>query len=795
MVSRSEACPCGSGKKYKRCCGANGGRATAPATRPGAPVSGFALAHQMFMQRHFGEAERLCEQALAAEPGHVDGWFLYAAAALEQQHFELALSAMQRLAGIAPRRPEVHFNIGHIRERRGDTAAAIAAYREAVRLAPAYSQAWNGLATCLRAGGQLAASIDAYREAARITPNVASAWSNLGVALKAGGQFDEALASFTRALECDARYAPAHNNLGNLYGARGDYVAAEASLRAALRLDAGFADAHLNLAGVLRQTGRFGEALTAFRQALRLQPESEIAWAAFIDGLQGFRCSADDARLRDDLVRALARPAVDPLSVVPVAVSLLKHTPGLAPLIAATSDQDEIAPGGFNTRFDAWFADPLLGALLEVAVIADWALEAALCRLRRSLLQAASDGAALSTSVQAFCVRLALQCLLTEYIYPETPEEAAQVQVLALRIESRPAGAAADAADLAIYACYRPLSGLCNQAHIDGNDPALARLLYAHIGAPLEEVRLRERLTHLGKISDDVSRAVQTQYEEHPYPRWEKVGMRGAQPLAQVVRAVAAHLQAPPSVNLEAPRVLVAGCGTGRHPIQTATRIAGARVLAVDLSGASLGYAMRKAQALKVDNLEFMQADILQLGSLATEFDLVESFGVLHHMRDPLAGWKVLTGLLKPGGLMLIGLYSERARAPVVACREFVRRRGYANTTAAIRQFRQDLVRTGTPEVVAAIKNSPDFYSVSNCRDLIFHVQEHRYTLPQIDAMGKSLGLRCLGMDLDDRALYAGPAGEETRLPALDDLAGWDRFEQAHPQAFGSTYKIWWQKA
>ncbi|HEX4326199.1 MAG TPA: tetratricopeptide repeat protein [Burkholderiales bacterium] len=791
MVSRSDACPCGSGKKYKRCCGARDGRAAAPVARPGPPISGFALAHQMFMQRRFGEAEHLCEQALAAEPGHVEGWFLYAAAALEQQHFEPALSAMQRLAAIAPRRPEVHFNIGHIRERQGDSAAAIAAYREAVRLAPDYGQAWNGLANCLRAGGALAASIAGYREAARIAPNAAPAWSNLGVALKAAGQFDEAMASFKRALECDARYAPAHNNLGNLYGASGDHVAAEASLRAALRLDAGFADARLNLAGILRQTGRFGEALTEFRQALRLQPESEVAWAAFADGLQGFRCNADDAQLRSDLVRALARPAVDPLSLVPVAASLLKHTPGLAAIIAATADQEEIAPA----RLDACFADPLLGALLEVAVIADWELEAALCSVRRSLLRAASEGTALNPSARAFCVRLALQCLLTEYVYPETPEEAAQAQALAQRIESRPAGTAANAADLAIYACYRPLSGLRNQEGIAGDDPALVRLLYAHLGAPLEEARLRERLKHPGEISDEVSRAVRTQYEEHPYPRWEKVGMRGVQPLAQVVRAVAPQMQVPPAVNLEAPQVLVAGCGTGRHPIQTATRIAGARVLAVDLSGASLGYAMRKAQALQVDNLEFMQADILQLGSVGREFDLIESFGVLHHMRDPLAGWKVLTGLLKPGGLMLIGLYSERARVPVAACREFVREHGYANTTAAIRQFRQDLVRAGTPEVVAAIKNSPDFYSASNCRDLIFHVQEHRYTLPQIDAMGKGLGLRCLGMDLDDRALYAGLPGEEIQLPALDDLAGWDRFEQAHPQAFGSTYKIWWQKA
>ena len=50
-------------------------------------------------------------------------------------------------------------------------------------------------------------------------------------------------------------------------------------------------------------------------------------------------------------------------------------------------------------------------------------------------------------------------------------------------------------------------------------------------------------------------------------------------------------------------------------------------------------------------------------------FDLVESSGVLHHMEDPQEGWRILTGLVKPGGLMKIALYSEIARQDVVAAR------------------------------------------------------------------------------------------------------------------------------
>jgi 2-polyprenyl-3-methyl-5-hydroxy-6-metoxy-1,4-benzoquinol methylase len=55
-------------------------------------------------------------------------------------------------------------------------------------------------------------------------------------------------------------------------------------------------------------------------------------------------------------------------------------------------------------------------------------------------------------------------------------------------------------------------------------------------------------------------------------------------------------------------------------------------------------------------NIEYGQADILKLGSLGRSFDLIESSGVLHHLADPLAGWRVLLSLLRPGGFMMIGL-------------------------------------------------------------------------------------------------------------------------------------------
>jgi len=75
--------------------------------------------------------------------------------------------------------------------------------------------------------------------------------------------------------------------------------------------------------------------------------------------------------------------------------------------------------------------------------------------------------------------------------------------------------------------------------------------------------------------------------------------------------------------------VLIAGCGTGRHSTEIARRLKGTRILAVDLSLTSLGYAKRQTRALELDNIEYGQADILQLTSLGRSFDVIEAVGSL----------------------------------------------------------------------------------------------------------------------------------------------------------------------
>ena len=157
-------------------------------------------------------------------------------------------------------------------------------------------------------------------------------------------------------------------------------------------------------------------------------------------------------------------------------------------------------------------------------------------------------------------------------------------------------------------------------------------------------------------------------------------------------------------------------------------------VLALDLSLSSLTYALRKTRELGVRNIEYIQGDILELKNfgMCKDFDVIESVGVLHHMDDPLSGWKALVDILRIGGLMKIGLYSNVARQHIIEARGQIARKKYTGSSDDIRRYRGEILnadRQSDSEIIKVLDSS-DFYSLSACRDLLFHVQEHQFTLP-----------------------------------------------------------------
>ena len=106
-----------------------------------------------------------------------------------------------------------------------------------------------------------------------------------------------------------------------------------------------------------------------------------------------------------------------------------------------------------------------------------------------------------------------------------------------------------------------------------------------------------------------------------------------------------------------------------QNSIGTSSIFSNSDVLAIDLSLKSLSYALRKTKEFGISNINYMQADILDIELIDRKFDIIESSGVLHHMEKPLIGWEKLTKCLKSGGLMRIALYSKYARKDIAKTR------------------------------------------------------------------------------------------------------------------------------
>ena len=186
-----------------------------------------------------------------------------------------------------------------------------------------------------------------------------------------------------------------------------------------------------------------------------------------------------------------------------------------------------------------------------------------------------------------------------------------------------------------------------------------------------------------------------------------------------------------------------------------------------------------------------MQADILQLNKLDKYFDIIESGGVLHHMKDPLAGWKVLTNCLKPYGLMKIALYSELAREHIIKIRKEIEQLNIGYSDLEIKNFRKKMIESDRP-LYKIEENSHDFYSLSSVRDLLFHVQEHRFSLVQIREYLKKLGLHFCGFEGSKIINHFNQFNGEVN--DLYDLDKGHNFEQSHPRVFAGMYQFWCQK-
>ncbi|MBL8631187.1 MAG: class I SAM-dependent methyltransferase [Rhodospirillaceae bacterium] len=531
--------------------------------------------------------------------------------------------------------------------------------------------------------------------------------------------------------------------------------------------DAALAADNYATALAARRQGDLKAALSGFLMALALAPEHPAyrREALSILGIvSGYKTLP--APVLNALRGAVSDPALDvqPLSlVVRNIIEGDDRFAGVEATLAGAADLIEHQID--NGAWDWLLNEPLLHGVLARAILIGNRLEAVFTKLRRHLLLHPST--ALIIRHERLLIALALHGNTTRFPWAETPEETQRL---------------ATAAPGLAQSLYRPLASLPDA----GSLPEVLRLAR---DAQLEAKERASFFPALTPVDDDTSRKVQAQYEQFPYPPWDAIA--DASPTTLNEFAKARFPQIP--FNVPEPLMLSAGCGTGRGAVMLGLTFPAAKIIAFDLSRPSLVYAAMKAEQHGLRSIAFGVGDILKIGDLGDQFDLIESSGVIHHMKDPAAGLRALAEVLKPGGLIRLGLYSERGRSAVIVARALIASSRIPDTDDGVRQARQALMALPLNHPARGVIDTPEFFTLDGLHDLIFNVQESRYTPLQLKVLIASAGLTFLGFDTDApvKAAYARAFPNDAHGVDLDN---WERFEQNQPQAFAEMYQLWCYK-
>tara|TARA_B100000212_G_scaffold250893_1_gene192059 strand:+ start:140 stop:1780 length:1641 start_codon:yes stop_codon:yes gene_type:complete len=433
--------------------------------------------------------------------------------------------------------------------------------------------------------------------------------------------------------------------------------------------------------------------------------------------------------------------------------------------------------------------EKLFQLIIKKCLITDLNLEFYLTKIRKKLLKKflSNTDNQFFMKIYKFLIVFAEQKFFCEFIYHVSDEEKKLLKKLENKIKKKD-----DICELSILliSLYKPLNK-CNYLqkklvnYISKSNEFKEFLKYV-FHDPHTDKQASISMKSMSNFSNKTSLLMKRQYEENPFPRWRFTlrPMKG--------NDINEFTNRYSDTFFQKPEILIAGCGTGQQAMAWSA-YKDSKICAVDLSSESLAYAIRKAKEKNIKNINFYHLDLLDLELLNKKFDIIISTGCLHHMEKPEDGLESLVNVLKPQGLIYLGLYSKRARSEIEWTRKYIQKRKIDVTEDNMRSFRTKILNSENKKL-QSIRGLLDFFSLSNFRDLLFNYTEHTYDFIKIKELLESKKLNFIAfneMNPDVKNSF------KNHFPNENDevnLELWDKFEKIYPKTFLSMYRFWVKK-
>ncbi len=156
--------------------------------------------------------------------------------------------------------------------------------------------------------------------------------------------------------------------------------------------------------------------------------------------------------------------------------------------------------------------------------------------------------------------------------------------------------------------------------------------------------------------ADAIQERVTSMYAGHPFPAYTDKFRKAAEEMYLKMQLLGLR-----PGEYRGKSILDCGCGTGEFTCWYAAE--GNDVTAVDLSAPSLEHAKAYAGQYGLDKrIDFQKQSVLELNFPDNSFDVVYSYGVLHHTPDPYGGFQQMVRVCKPGGVVIVSVYSLFSR-------------------------------------------------------------------------------------------------------------------------------------
>ena len=656
-------------------------------------------------------------------------------------------------------------------------------------------QKWFNQAIYFHQTGRLREAESIYKKMIAAESKDPAVFCNLGIICKNSSRLKEALEHYEEALKLEKNDPIIYSNIGNLYRAIGSPQKALQFTLRSVELDNNSSDIYTNLGSIYRDLEQTNEALEATVKAIEIDSENKEA-------IQNLKALASDIKI-SSTNRVYARKAYEIL----LKCKEFSHRK-LSSLfieehlerIHKASQHDPII-SDLNEDFHILASDWRFRKSLTLFIPPHQDVERFLCHLRKEFLQQIRRNYKFPQKLKPLLEALATQCFLNEFVYWQSENEKEWIKDL---INEAQKSKESFNQSLPIIGCYTSIHDTrIEETKIRGypvNSDESKAFINTQYKETKELLAIQTNLTQDQKITDPVSLEVRKMYEANPYPRYQYADHTPthlARPIDEFI-----SLETTTSGPIKARRnsqantdanILIAGCGTGNQIIN-ASRYKNARITAIDISKKSLAYAAMKLKEYRMNNVYLEQLDILNASQLQGTYDVIECSGVLHHMQNPSEGLAALTSKLRPGGYIKLGFYSSIARKKVSAARSIIQQLGFTSNPDGIRHFRKAVLDDDLEDLKSLSISVNDFYSLSECRDLCFHVKEHLFTTADLEKLLDSQYLEFCGFMLPDKTKlsYREKNPDDNDMTSLKKRG---EFEMKNQLTFQSMYQFWAKKS